>query len=216
MKMIWCGWKSKENCHVLVNQFHGNFRSKTLGCRKIRSDFRDVKWCFNAILTITIDCCITLGRRHRCRPNLMPGSHTTLTNNYSESWRRSGDLDLVVSGSQAISRRGSQSYNLTDDKSAEACAKWDDVPQIQNDLALRAAIIEMPDAHLLWVPDPDPDEKTRWSRVGLLLVSGAGLASEALAQWWDTVVMEVIPVAGWSTPDLLHLLGKSGRGDPCF
>ena len=41
-------WKIKENCHVLVNQFHGNFRSKTLGCRGIKSVFRDVKWCFNA------------------------------------------------------------------------------------------------------------------------------------------------------------------------
>ena len=28
MKMIWCRWKTKENCHVLVNQFHGNFHSK--------------------------------------------------------------------------------------------------------------------------------------------------------------------------------------------
>ena len=48
MKMIWSGWKIKENCHVLVNQFHGNFRSKTLGCGKIKSVFRDVKLCFNA------------------------------------------------------------------------------------------------------------------------------------------------------------------------
>ena len=46
--MIWCGWKSKENWHVLVNQFHGNIHSKTLGCRKIKSVLRDVKWCFNA------------------------------------------------------------------------------------------------------------------------------------------------------------------------
>ena len=46
--MIWCGLKIKENCHVLVNQFHGNFPSKTLGCRKINYVFRDVKWCFNA------------------------------------------------------------------------------------------------------------------------------------------------------------------------
>ena len=46
--MIWCCLKIKENCHVLVNQFHGNFRFKTLGCRKIKSVFRDVKWCFNA------------------------------------------------------------------------------------------------------------------------------------------------------------------------
>ena len=36
----------EENCHVLVKQFHGNFRSKTLCCRTIRSVFRDVKWCF--------------------------------------------------------------------------------------------------------------------------------------------------------------------------
>ena len=46
--MTWCGWRSKENCHILVNQFHGNFRSKTLSCRIIRSVIRDVKWCFNA------------------------------------------------------------------------------------------------------------------------------------------------------------------------
>ena len=32
----------------VVNQFHGNIHSKTLGCRKIKSVFRDVKWCFNA------------------------------------------------------------------------------------------------------------------------------------------------------------------------
>ena len=38
-----CGLKIKENCHVLVNQFYGNFISKTLGCRKIKSVFRDVK-----------------------------------------------------------------------------------------------------------------------------------------------------------------------------
>ena len=42
------GEKIKENYHVLVNQFHGNFNSKTLACRKIKSVFRDVKWCFNA------------------------------------------------------------------------------------------------------------------------------------------------------------------------
>ena len=33
----------KKNCHVLVNQFHGNFRSKTLIFRKMKSVFRDVK-----------------------------------------------------------------------------------------------------------------------------------------------------------------------------
>ena len=46
--MIWCGWKRKENCHVLVNQFHGNFPPKTPSCREINCVFRDVKWCFNA------------------------------------------------------------------------------------------------------------------------------------------------------------------------
>ena len=48
MKMTWCGLKIKENYHVLVNQFHWNFRSKTLSCRKIKYVFRDVKWCCNA------------------------------------------------------------------------------------------------------------------------------------------------------------------------
>ena len=33
----------KKNLHVLVNQFHGNFTSKTLNCKKIKSVFRDVK-----------------------------------------------------------------------------------------------------------------------------------------------------------------------------
>ena len=33
---------------VLVNQFHGNFHSKTLRYWTIMSVFRDVKWCFNA------------------------------------------------------------------------------------------------------------------------------------------------------------------------
>ena len=32
----------------IVNQFHGNFCSKILRCREIKSVFRDVKWCFNA------------------------------------------------------------------------------------------------------------------------------------------------------------------------
>ena len=48
MKMTWWGWKSKENCHVLVKLFNGNFHSKTFGCSKIKYVFRDVKWCFNA------------------------------------------------------------------------------------------------------------------------------------------------------------------------
>ena len=39
--MILCGLKIEENCYVLVNQFHGNSRSKTP--RKIKSVFRDVK-----------------------------------------------------------------------------------------------------------------------------------------------------------------------------
>ena len=41
--MIGCGLKIEENGHVLVDQSHGNFRSKTLGSRKIKYVFRDVK-----------------------------------------------------------------------------------------------------------------------------------------------------------------------------
>ena len=41
--MTCCGLKNKENCHVLVKEFHGHFCSKTPGCRKIKSVFRDVK-----------------------------------------------------------------------------------------------------------------------------------------------------------------------------
>ena len=41
--MILCGLKIKENYNVLVNQLHGNFRSKTLDCRKIKFVCRDVK-----------------------------------------------------------------------------------------------------------------------------------------------------------------------------
>ena len=48
MKMIWCGLKFEENHHGLVNKLHENLRSKTLDCRKIKSVFKDVKWCFNA------------------------------------------------------------------------------------------------------------------------------------------------------------------------
>ena len=44
--LLW--FKKKENCHVFVNEFHGNFRCKKLGCRKIPSVFRDVKLCLNA------------------------------------------------------------------------------------------------------------------------------------------------------------------------
>ena len=43
-----CGLKIEENYHVLVNHFDGNFRIKTLGLRKIKTVFRNVKWCFNA------------------------------------------------------------------------------------------------------------------------------------------------------------------------
>ena len=46
--MIWCGLQIKENYHVFVNQFHGNFHSQTPICRKIISVVRNVKWCFNA------------------------------------------------------------------------------------------------------------------------------------------------------------------------
>ena len=51
MKRIWCGWLIKENCHVLVNQFHGKFRSKTLSCREIKSfsvtNFIEALRCYN-------------------------------------------------------------------------------------------------------------------------------------------------------------------------
>ena len=43
--MILSGWKIEEKCHV--NQFYGIIHFKTLGCRKIKSIFRDIKWCFN-------------------------------------------------------------------------------------------------------------------------------------------------------------------------
>ena len=39
--LMW--FKIKEKYHVLVNQLHGNFRSNILGCREIKSVFRDVK-----------------------------------------------------------------------------------------------------------------------------------------------------------------------------
>ena len=41
--------KIKENYHVLVNQSHGHFRSKTVCCRKIRSVFRDASWGFKGL-----------------------------------------------------------------------------------------------------------------------------------------------------------------------
>ena len=62
--MTWSGWKSKENYHVLVNQFHGNFCSKTLCCRKIKYVFRDVKWSFNASWGLKGLIMCTCGCRH--------------------------------------------------------------------------------------------------------------------------------------------------------
>ena len=44
----WRWFEVGENYHVLVNQFHENFHSKTPSCRKIRSVFKDVRRCFNA------------------------------------------------------------------------------------------------------------------------------------------------------------------------
>ena len=59
--MTWYGLKIKENCHLLVNQFHQNFLSKPLGCRRIKSVFKDVKWCFNASWGLKgLKKCITL------------------------------------------------------------------------------------------------------------------------------------------------------------
>ena len=45
---MWCRLKIKENYHVLVNQFHENFRFKTPSCWKIKADLSDVEWSFNA------------------------------------------------------------------------------------------------------------------------------------------------------------------------
>ena len=41
--MIRCGLIIKENYDVMVNQFHGNFCSETLGYSKIKFAFMDVK-----------------------------------------------------------------------------------------------------------------------------------------------------------------------------
>ena len=44
-------WNIKENWHVLLKQFHGNFPSKSLSCGKINFfSGMYVKWCFNASL----------------------------------------------------------------------------------------------------------------------------------------------------------------------
>ena len=44
-----CGeQKDEENCHIFEKQFKGIIHSKTPSCRKIKSVFRDVKWCLNA------------------------------------------------------------------------------------------------------------------------------------------------------------------------
>ena len=34
--------EKKENCHVLVSHVRGNFHSKDVSCRKIKSVFREV------------------------------------------------------------------------------------------------------------------------------------------------------------------------------
>ena len=39
--------KKQRNCHVLINQFHRNFHSKTIACKKIKYVFRNVEWCLN-------------------------------------------------------------------------------------------------------------------------------------------------------------------------
>ena len=39
--LVWV--KEKENFHLLANEFNGNNHFKTLGCREIKSVFRDVK-----------------------------------------------------------------------------------------------------------------------------------------------------------------------------
>ena len=36
-------WFKNQRKLPFINKFHGNFRSKTLGCRNIKSVFRDVK-----------------------------------------------------------------------------------------------------------------------------------------------------------------------------
>ena len=40
--MICCGLKIEENCHVLLSQFHGNFRSKTPSFSKL-SHFSEMR-----------------------------------------------------------------------------------------------------------------------------------------------------------------------------
>ena len=64
-RWFWSWWKINEYCHVLINQFHGNFQSKTPSCRRIKYDFRDVKWCFNAswglkVLTYCVSGAVSL------------------------------------------------------------------------------------------------------------------------------------------------------------
>ena len=61
--LMW--FKIKKNCHVLVNQFHGNIYSETLGCGKIKCFFRDVKWCFNASWGLK-GLSTTANRLHTC------------------------------------------------------------------------------------------------------------------------------------------------------
>ena len=78
MKMTRGGLKIKENCHVLLKHFHGNFRSKTLWCGKIKSVFifRDVKWCFNASwglkgLMVKVTLVTKLNRYHSFERNMV-------------------------------------------------------------------------------------------------------------------------------------------------
>ena len=40
--------KNSRKLSCIVNQFHGNFHSKTSNCSKIKPVYRGVKWCFNA------------------------------------------------------------------------------------------------------------------------------------------------------------------------
>ena len=58
------GKQFKKNCHVLVNQFYVNFHYKTLSCRKMKYVYRDVKWCFNALI-------FSIWNHHKCLNQLI-------------------------------------------------------------------------------------------------------------------------------------------------
>ena len=81
MEIIWCGLKIKENCDVLVCRFNGNFYSETLGCRKIKCVFRDLKWCFNASWGLKWLTCSSNIHAHtvaaHCRRHFMTMSNHT-------------------------------------------------------------------------------------------------------------------------------------------